>query len=145
MARTGVTRSGDWERLDLTLAGWASMDWQPPLEEIGQTEEAAAIRRFSTETAPDGNKWKPSQRALAQGGQTLTDTGDLKGSIGHEVGDHVVEIGTNLNYGPAHQHGPQESPNPNANYPPRPFLGFSDEGVRSTEEICTRYVRSFIK
>ncbi len=50
-------------------------------------------------------RWKPSQRALREGGQTLIKTGRLKNSITGRVRGATVLVGTNVRYGAAHQLG----------------------------------------
>ena len=58
------------------------------MEEIGEMLTSSTVERFSTSTAPDGTKWKPSQRAEKEGGKTLVDkggSGGLMGNIGYEA------------------------------------------------------------
>ena len=82
---------------------------------VGQVE-----KHFAEETGPDGEKWKPSQRAIKEDGQTLTDKRHLRNSIDFELdGDEAVEVGTNIEYGSTHQFGEETG-----NLPARPFIGF---------------------
>lgn len=62
-------------------------------------------RRFETESGPDGSPWPPSLRALAEGGQTLTDTARLRQSIVSRADRRGFEVGTNLVYAAIHQFG----------------------------------------
>ena len=78
---------------------------RPAMQAIGEHLRFATDRRFETETAPDGARWKPSRRALKEGGQTLTDTARLRQSIDVEATDDTMRIGTNLPYGRMHQLG----------------------------------------
>ncbi len=50
-------------------------------------------------------KWKPSQRALKQGGKTLSDTNILRNSIAVKMQNNVITAGTPVIYGRIHQFG----------------------------------------
>lgn len=50
-------------------------------------------------------KWARSQRAIKQGGVTLSDTGRLKSSIRHKMISRGIAIGTNVKYAEIHQKG----------------------------------------
>ncbi|WP_131667376.1 phage virion morphogenesis protein [Psychrobacter pygoscelis] len=63
------------------------------------------ITRFENQASPDGVPWKPSRRAIAQGGETLRDTGRLMNSITFVSLPDGVEWGTNVIYAPIHQFG----------------------------------------
>ena len=80
-------------------------DPTPALDEIGSAMVQRTRRRFETELDPDGEPWKPSLRALEEGGQTLTDTGRLRASITHNADRSGVEWGTNVAYAATHQFG----------------------------------------
>lgn len=80
-------------------------DLTPALRAIGSVLESGTMRRFETETAPDGQRWLPSQRAQREGGQTLTDTARLRHSITSQVSGSEVEVGTNVVYAAIHQMG----------------------------------------
>ena len=72
---------------------------------FGLILESNTIDRFDRETDPDGAKWAPSARAIAEGGKTLTDTARLKGSITHDATASEIQVGTNTKYGGVHQFG----------------------------------------
>lgn len=80
-------------------------DLSPLMERIGAYGEESTVHRFETETGPDGERWEPSIRARRSGGQTLTDKGLLKGSIGWRADRDSAEWGTNLIYARTHQEG----------------------------------------
>ena len=62
--------------------------------------------RFSDHAGPEGTPWKPSVRAIAQGGETLRDTGVLMNSITHQIlSADAVEYGTNVPYATAMHYG----------------------------------------
>ena len=90
-------------------------------DEIGARLEASTQHRFETETAPDGEPWKPSRASYGRGpapggmgnpdrGQTLTDTGRLRASIARIVGEDMLQVGTNVVYAGIHQFGGKTKP-----------------------------------
>lgn len=80
-------------------------DMSELMDRFGLYLESSTIDRFDDETAPDGTPWEPSQRALADGGKTLTDSGLLRSSITYVAGRDQVEWGSNLEYARRHQEG----------------------------------------
>lgn len=98
--------------------------------------------RFETETAPDGTPWQQSLRARDEGGQTLTDTGILAGSITYNSNAQRLEVGTATQYAAIHQFGGDIVPKnakalmfqiggrfiqvQKVTMPARPFLGITD-------------------
>lgn len=136
----------------------AGGDLTPMLDEMGSYLVLSIDRRFETETGPGGNPWPKSIRALVQGGQTLTDSGRLRGSITHNVlGGNAVEVGTNVAYAGIHQMGGTITAK-NAPYltfriggqwvrkksvtiPARPFLGIDDADETELLAIAEDYVR----
>ena len=103
------------------------------LDRIGRHLVASTHRRFERERAPDGTPWLKSARAIAEGGQTLTDTGRLRSSIAHTLthGGRGVEVGTNVVYAAIHQFGGRAGRGRRAKIPERPYLGV-DEHDRDT-------------
>ena len=91
------------------LAGVAGVLSHPEgiMDRIGRYLVASTLRRFESERAPDGTPWLKSARAVAEGGQTLTDSGRLRRSIAHVVtdGGRAVEVGSNVVYAAIHQFG----------------------------------------
>lgn len=74
-------------------------------ENIGGHLVSATAQRFITERGPGGNPWPQSLRALAEGGQTLTDKGWLRQSFTFDATDTGVETGTSVPYAAIHQFG----------------------------------------
>ncbi|MGE4302448.1 MAG: phage virion morphogenesis protein [Novosphingobium sp.] len=108
-AAFSLTATGD-KRIELALGGLidAFGDLTPLMEGFGSTLESFVTDRFQTETAPDGSKWKPSQRAKEDGGKTLTirgASGGLSGSIHSIASAARVEVGTNKIYAGVHNDG----------------------------------------
>lgn len=80
-------------------------DLKPLMQDFGVYLETATGLRFEDEEAPDGAKWQQSARAREDGGKTLTDTAQLKGSIHSIAGRDRVEVGSNKIYAGIHQFG----------------------------------------
>ncbi len=103
------------------------------MDRIGHYLVASTHRRFERERAPDGTPWLKSARAIAEGGQTLTNTGRLRGSIVHTLtdGGRGVEVGTNVVYAAIHQFSGRAGRGRRTKIPARPYLGV-DEHDRDT-------------
>lgn len=138
---------------------------RPVLDVIGQKMVTSTLRRFETERGPDGRPWKQSARARREGGQTLTKTGRLRGSLTHNAADDYVEWGTNVEYAPIHQFGGRTPArtivpryakalfwpgarhpvsrvrHPGSLIPARPFLGLDDDDRRAIEQTISRALR----
>lgn len=80
-------------------------DLSPLMARIGAYGEESTVHRFETQKGPDGQTWEKSARAKATGGQTLVDTGRLRGSITWNAGRDSAEWGTNVLYAGVHQDG----------------------------------------
>lgn len=80
-------------------------DMTPVMAAIGEIIVEQTDTAFETGTAPGGAPWKPSSRVVAEGGQTLVDTGHLKNSITRLVSTDAVTVGTGVVYGAIHQLG----------------------------------------
>lgn len=78
------------------LAGFDNLE--PLAERFGVYLESSTIERFDTETAPDGSAWQQSIRAKEEGGQTLTDSSQLRSSIHSEASNGAVRWGSNKIY-----------------------------------------------
>ncbi|MEM7047074.1 MAG: phage virion morphogenesis protein [Pseudomonadota bacterium] len=115
-------------------------DLTPLMDAVAADMELATMERFEDGKDPDGKTWKPSIRALWDGGQTLRDTGGLQDSITTHVTATTAEVGTNKIYAGTHQFGAtirgKSGGNlkfkigkrwvtvPEVTIPARPFLGF---------------------
>lgn len=128
------------------------------LDEIGINLAENARLRFTDQVDPDGQGWKPSLRAKAQGGETLRDTGRLMASITHAVSGDAVEYGTNLFYAPFLHFGADIKAvakpyltfkvpgggwarKKEVTLPARPFLGLSDEDEQLVVDIIGNFLR----
>lgn len=134
---------------------------------LGLILESNTIDRFDRETDPAGKKWKPSQRAIDEGGKTLTDSARLKSSITYEADGRSIRVGTNVAYARVHQEGfsgtqkvrthkrtmsqvfglklqtPIEVIVPaferEMNMPVRAYLGFGTEDQQDARDLATEY------
>lgn len=134
-----------------TGAAARAADTQQLAVNIGEALVSGTQDRFERGEAPDGSKWKASQR----GGQTLVDTARLKNSIGYEASPDMVAVGTSVEYAAAHQFGATiEAKGKNLKFkvggkwvskksvtiPPRPFIGISAEDEEEAKACCLRHL-----
>lgn len=85
-------------------------DKAPLMRDISQQILTSTQHRFETQTGPDGTRWKPSIRALATGGETLTSRMPrLRYSYIAAHSADTAEVGTNVIYAAAHQFGRDET------------------------------------
>lgn len=82
-----------------------SGDLTPAMNAIGEHVVSVARLSFRAEKTPSGLPWPKSERALRQGGQTLSDKGRLKNSITKQATGNSVNVGTNVIYAAIHQFG----------------------------------------
>ena len=162
MADAGIRIELDDAQLRTALARLARFvrNPEPAFDEIGARLELTTLRRFRTETGPDGERWKPSGK---RGGQTLTASGRL-GSIRRFVSRDEAGVGTDVAYGPIHQfggtipprvirprskkalawpgarHPVKEVRHPGSTMPARPFLGVSSGDERAILDIISDHV-----
>lgn len=79
----------------------------PLMRRIAGKLADAVEENFASEGAHLGRPWKPSRRALRQGGKTLQDTGRLAASITTRHDATTAAVGTNVEYAAIHQFGGQ--------------------------------------
>lgn len=127
----------------------ASVDFTPVMGAIADKMRSNAVLNFEAESGPDGVKWLRSQRAEADGGLTLTDTGMLRQSIVAGSDATSAIAGTNLIYAAIHQFGGAQRSRQSArsqNLPrprqvvARPFLGFSEADVADFGQMLENYL-----
>ena len=135
----------------------AAVDYTVPMRAIADYMRTAAVERFKDERGPDGQRWKPSQRAIEEGGLTLTDRGHLRQSITAASDATSALAGTNLVYAAIHQFGgtirakgnaaggkralkTPFGPRGSVTMPARPFLGFSPVDVAEIDAILTDHL-----
>lgn len=121
----------------------AGTDMTPAMEQIGAALETTTQFRFLHGTAPGGNPWTPSRRAIAESGLTLVDSGALRDSITYAAGAREVEIGSNLIYARIHQLGGEAGRNKAVSLPSRPYLpdpAADDEEQSIVKEILVDFI-----
>ena len=132
----------DSSALNAALARLAAALANPSaaMDQIGRYLVASTLRRFERERAPDGSPWLKSARALAEGGQTLTDTGRLRGSIAHTVtdGGRAVEVESKVLYAAIHQFGGRAGRGRRVTLPARPYLGIDERDRDAIARIVSR-------
>jgi phage virion morphogenesis protein len=137
----------------LNAAARAAIDFTPAMAAIADYMRSEAVTGFETETGPDGARWRPSARALEDGGLTLTDTGQLRQSITAASDATSAIAGTNLIYAAIHQFGGTIRPKAgkkalatpfgaraSVTMPARPFLGFGADDVIAIDRILVRHL-----
>jgi len=154
----------DDAELQRSLNGLLSMgeDLTLMMNRIGSAVEASTKERIDlTNLAPDGNPWKPSRRALADGGRTLVKSGDLRDSIHHEASGNEVVIGPeDLPYAAIHQFGGVIKPKnakklafktplgmaflDQVTIPARPYLGISRDDEAEISSILEDFMREAV-
>jgi phage gpG-like protein len=119
---------------------------KPAMVDIGESALRKVRRRFDTESAPDGSKWKSlakstikaktrrkrtgkPYRTNAEPTAILKDTFTLRDSITYQPSNQSVAIGTNIFYGAFNQNT-------------RPFLGMYDDDLVEIVEIIKDYLES---
>lgn len=134
---------------------------KPLLAQIAFLGENQTRERFSTETGPDGQKWKDSLRKKLFGGKTLTQDGHLGDSITSKATDKEASWGSNRIYAAIHQFGGviraktskglafQLASGDNVvtrqvTMPARPFLGVSNADERDITDLVRGYVRKVV-
>lgn len=108
-------------------------DPAPLMRDLSIKLHQNVIARFVLEKDPQEKPWKPSQRALRDGGQTLTDTGRLRGSIRFASDKNSAEVFTNsLVYAAPHNYGIGQVK--------RQFIGFGPQDEAVINQLANEYV-----
>lgn len=133
-------------------------DMTPVMDLIGAEIEASIASRFKQGEGPGGEKWPPSGRVAAHGGQTLMESGRLRDSMTRSVSRREVEVGTNVIYAAIHQFGGTIRPKKpggklvfanqvgetvfvdEVTIPARPFMGVDDDDVAIIAETIETYL-----
>lgn len=148
--------SKDLDRLKKDLASIGDLDALALNKKIGEALVSSTKERFEDEQSPDGKAWKKSRRAAAEGGQTLSDIGTLKNSIGYHAMASGLEVGTNIKYAKVHQEGMTIKPKTKkflvfmvggrfvkkkkVKIPKREFLGFSKDDIEEIEDTIMDHI-----
>lgn len=150
------------EGLDGLLA--AATNLRPMMVIATGIFENSTRTRFDQERGPGGIPWPKSWRAKEQGGKTLQDKGNLRGSLTSNVGDNFAETGfdgrsESSRHAASHQFGVTIRPRtakalaftgPDGKFhmaqsvtiPRREMLGVDNEDLRDLLEAFVDYLES---
>jgi len=95
----------EFEKFKKTIRNLEGFDREGLNQVLGEAMRSSTRQRFKDEEDPKGKKWKKSIRAAEEGGQTLTKSTDLKGSINFKASNEGFVVGTNKVYAGTHQKG----------------------------------------
>ena len=162
MAQNGVSMK--WNGFDKAVAKAAKKMANSRLlmASVGEALVSGTIRRFNNEESPKGEKWEKSGRAIAEGGQTLSDTAHLRKSIDFKATPAQVMVGSNLLYARIHQLGGTIKPKKGkalkfkgkngqdifvseVNMPARPYLGVSKADMDEVRETMAEFIKGAFK
>lgn len=136
----------------------AAIDLRPAMRDIAGHLADTTRARFETSRGPTGVPWKPSGRAIEEGGKTLVDRGDLVGSIREDFGADYAAAGPEASGGAAiyakiHQWGGTIVPRikkalsfagrvfAKIVIPARPYVGFNDENADYVVDTIADHLR----
>lgn len=111
---------------------------RPLMQKLAGIMHDAVEENFKQEGRP---QWKPSKRAIRQGGKTLQDTGSLAASISQRYNNNSVIVGTNKKYAAIHQFGGKAGRGRKVTIPPRPFLRLTDSDLQKIKDAITEYLK----
>lgn len=112
------------------------------MDTIGETLVSSTQQRFIEGAAPDGTKWKLSQRVEKEGGQTLVKSGQLRASISYESSSKTVCVGTNKVYARIHQLGGKAGRGLKVTIPQREYIGISADDEDEIKELMMEELKS---
>jgi len=112
------------------------------LENIGITGMKDMEDHFKRETGRSG-KWKKSQRAIREGGQTLSDKGNLR-ELNFQVGRKSVLIGTDTPYGAIHNFGGPTGRNHATDMPKREWAYISKQGKKDLDLTVKNFYNKYL-
>ncbi|HJA79948.1 MAG TPA: phage virion morphogenesis protein [Candidatus Desulfovibrio intestinavium] len=145
MAKNGVSLHWGGLGKAVSKAGHKLGNTQALMDSIGEALVSGTLKRFDDEEDPTGKKWKPSARATAEGGQTLTDTATLRRSIEYATTSDKVMVGSNLRYARIHQKGGKTGKGHKVDMPARPYLGVSAEDMDEVRAVMTDFLKGAFK
>ncbi len=113
-------------------------DRRPLMRKIAGIMKDAVEENFEQEGRP---KWKPSKRALKQGGKTLQDTGQMAASISEDYANDSAAVGTNKKQAAIHQFGGKAGRGRKVTIPARPFLKLTDGDLEDIKEAVKEHLK----
>lgn len=148
---SSVKLEGDIRKLQKRFGKLSALDIKAKNRVLAETIRSSTLERFNAEKSPDEKKWQKSIRAAAEGGKTLQDSRDLRGSIRSKITGSGFAVGTNKVNGPTHQYGEKgrtiraktskglrfrvggvwiNKKSVTIRIPARPFMGISEEDLK---------------
>lgn len=121
----------------------AAINLAQPMAEISEAMLDHTDDRYFDQVDPTGVPWKPSKRAIKDGGRTLYLRGDLQAGIDRQSGENYAQVGVIATGGPAiyarrHQLGDDIMPQ-------RAFLGIEARDLTVTEQIILDHLGSAVR
>ena len=143
---SGASIEGDFEKLRESLQGLSNFNYASLNKDIGEELVTQTMDRFDEQKDPDGGSWPVSIRVSKSGGETLSKSGDLKGSIHSSADTESVAVGTNKIYAAIHQFGGTiRTRKCEIEMPKRTYLGVSDEDLEAINEIIQEHMEEHVK
>lgn len=123
---------------ELTRLAGRVQDRRPLMRKIAGIMKDAVEENFEQEGRP---KWKPSKRAMKQGGKTLQDTGQMAASVSEDYDNDSAAVGTNKKQAAIHQFGGKAGKGKKATIPARPFLKLTDSDLEEIKEAIKEHLK----
>lgn len=157
---TGTSIKYDLKGIDEIIGRLKGLDGvaAPFLKAVARRLKMSTQERFITETDPEGNAWKKSNKTS---GKTLTLGGLLRASIASFSDETKAVVGTNRIYAGIHQHGGQIIPKnadalrfkingkfvtvKSVTMPKRSFLGVSEGDKEAIKNTLNAYLNKGLK
>lgn len=123
---------------ELTRLAGRVQNRQPLMRKIAGIMKDAVEENFEQEGRP---KWKPSKRAMKQGGKTLQDTGQMAASVSEDYDNDSAAVGTNKKQAAIHQFGGKAGRGKKATIPARPFMKLTDSDLEEIKEAVKEHLK----
>lgn len=161
MAQTGV--SLNWSGFDKAMGNAAKKlaNKKALMASVGEALVSGTLQRFNKEQEPSGKAWPKSGRARSEGGQTLSETARLRGSIDYAATPTHVMVGSTLPYARIHQLGGTIKPKgkklkfkgkdgkdvfvSKVDMPARPYLGVSKADMDEVRATLQAFISGAFK
>lgn len=140
----GVSFKMDMDKLmrGLGVAMQKAQRSQEFMDTMGETLVSSTVQHFKDGAGPDGKKWKTSQRAGREGGQTLVDSARLRNSVDYEATSQMVVVGSSTVYARIHQLGGKAGRGRKVKLPARPYLYINDEDRAELRALMVEELKS---
>ena len=158
-----IRLEGDTRAMLRKIRSFAEIDKRGINAALAEGVRESTLERFKQGRDPEGKRWKTSIRAASEGGKTLIQSSQLRGSIHARSEPAGFAVGTNAKHVATHQFGEPgrtirarrkkalrfqvggrwvSKKQVRIRIPARPFLGLSDEDMQeikgTVEDFITR-------